>query len=73
MRICLLSSDYAIGAAGGGGGIETYVRVMARGLADAGHDVHVIASTTRGRCYFKDGRVHVHGIQVDDDWRGEMP
>ncbi len=73
MRICLLSSDYAIGAAGGGGGIETYVRMMARGLADAGHDVHVIASTTRGRCYFKDGRVHVHGIQVDDDWRGEMP
>jgi glycosyltransferase involved in cell wall biosynthesis len=73
MRICLLSSDYAIGAAGAGGGIETYVKVMARGLADAGHDVHVIASTTRGPRHFSDGRVHVHGIQVRDDWHGETP
>jgi glycosyltransferase involved in cell wall biosynthesis len=74
MRICLLSSDYGVGGTvAGGGGIETYVRLMARGLADAGHDVHVVASTSCGRRFFRDGRVHVHAIEVPNDWNGAAP
>jgi glycosyltransferase involved in cell wall biosynthesis len=74
LRICLLSSDYAADApSGSGGGIETYVRLVARGLAEAGHDVHVIARATHGTHAFHDGRVHVHAIHVPDDWQERAP
>jgi glycosyltransferase involved in cell wall biosynthesis len=74
MRICLLSSHYGIGrASGGGGGIETYVRVMSHGLANAGHDVHVVTSAVDGRRWVQDGRVHVHGIEITDEWQGDAP
>jgi glycosyltransferase involved in cell wall biosynthesis len=74
VRICFLSSDYGVGlASGGGGGIETYVRVMSQGLAQAGHDVHVVTSAADGRRCVQDGRVHVHGIEVPDEWQADAP
>jgi len=74
MRVCLLSSDYAAdGPPGNGGGIETYVRVMARGLARAGHDVHVIARAVRGSWSFDEDGVHVHALAVPDEWNESGP
>ncbi len=74
MRICFLCSDYGVGrASGGGGGIETYVRVMSHGLANAGHDIHVVTRAIDGRRWVQEGRVHVHGIEVPDEWQADAP
>lgn len=68
MRICFLSSDYTPDrAAGDGGGIETYVRCISRGLADRGHDVHVVVPTAGATRTLLDGPVRVHAIRVPDD------
>jgi glycosyltransferase involved in cell wall biosynthesis len=74
MRICFVSSDYiAGGPPGSGGGIETYVRTMACGLAAAGHDVHVVARAAGRTASSSSDGVHVHGIAVPDDWNGAGP
>ena len=74
MRVCLISSEFAADSpAGNGGGIETYVRLMAKGLSAGGHDVHVITPSTRGpRSFVQDG-VHIHAIRIPDDWNGKAP
>ena len=74
MRVCLISSEFAAdGPTGSGGGIETYVRLMAKGLSALGHDVHLIAPATRGpRSFVQDG-VHTHAIRIPDDWNGKAP
>jgi glycosyltransferase involved in cell wall biosynthesis len=69
MRICFLSSDYTPDRpAGAGGGIETYVRCISRGLADRGHDVHVVLPTQGATRSLFDGRVRVHAIRIPHDW-----
>lgn len=74
MRVCLISSEFAAdGPTGNGGGIETYVRLMAKGLAMRGHDVHVITPSTQGRRSFAQDGVHVHTIHIPDDWHGNAP
>lgn len=73
LRVALVSSDYVTdGHAGGGGGIETYVHLMSRGLVDAGHDVHVVAPTSRRTLSFLDGGAHVHAIEVPDEWGQQL-
>lgn len=69
LRIALVSGDFAVdGPAGLGGGIESYVRVMARGLAAVGHDVHVIARALHhSHTSLADG-VRLHGIHLPDEW-----
>lgn len=74
MRICLICGDYAAdGPPGSGGGIESYVRIMSRGLARAGHEVHVIARAIDGSWSFDEDGVHVHALAVPDDWRERGP
>ena len=69
LRLGFVCGDYAVdGPTGLGGGIESYVRVMARGMAEAGHEVHVVARAahrTHSSCV---GGVHLHGIHVTDEW-----
>ncbi len=69
LRIALVSGDFAVdGPAGLGGGIESYVRVMAKGLAAAGHEVHVIATALHhSQTSVADG-AWLHGIHVPDEW-----
>ncbi|HUU36275.1 MAG TPA: glycosyltransferase, partial [Vicinamibacterales bacterium] len=69
LRIALVSGDYsADGPAGLGGGIESYVRVMAKGLAAAGHDVHVVARAQHhSHTALTDGAC-LHAIHVPDEW-----
>lgn len=68
MRICFLSSDYTPETTPGqGGGIETYVRAISRGLAERGHDVHVVLPTTGSTRRCNDGGVRIHGIRLPDD------
>ncbi len=72
LRLALLAGDWALdGPTGRGGGIETYVRVMSRGLADAGHEVHVI-----GRARWRTHSANVqgvthHALHVPDEWPAE--
>jgi len=74
MRICFLSSDFTPdGSAGQGGGIETYVRLISRGLAGRGHDVHVVVPTSKGSRRLVEGRVTLHAIRIPVDWQGEAP
>lgn len=69
LRLGLVCGDYAVdGPSGLGGGIETYVRVMARGLAAAGHDVHVVARAAHHSHTAVVGGVRLHGIHVPDEW-----
>jgi glycosyltransferase involved in cell wall biosynthesis len=73
MRICFLSSDFTPeGPTGGGGGIETYVRLISRGLAAHGHDVHLVLPTTTASRRLMDGAVTVHAIRVPDEWSGTL-
>jgi glycosyltransferase involved in cell wall biosynthesis len=73
MRICFLSSDFTPeGTTGGGGGIETYVRLITRGLAARGHDVHLVLPTSTASRRLKDGAVTVHAIRVPDEWAGTL-
>lgn len=72
LRIALIAGDWVVdGPTGRGGGIETYVRVMAPALAAAGHDVHVIG---RARWHTHadvlDG-VTRHALHVPDEWAPE--
>jgi glycosyltransferase involved in cell wall biosynthesis len=67
MRICFVSSDFTPDTpAGQGGGIETYIRLITRGLGERGHDIHLVVPTSKYSRQFEDGRVHVHAIRVPD-------
>lgn len=69
LRLALVCGDLAVdGPAGRGGGIETYVRVMARGLAAAGHDVHVIARAVHHTHSVLADGARWHGLHVPDEW-----
>jgi glycosyltransferase involved in cell wall biosynthesis len=58
MRICLVSQEYPPETASGGLGSQTYLK--AHGLAELGHQVHVIArSPDADRHERKDGLVHI--------------
>src|SRR5262249_15315142 len=58
MRICLVSQEYPPETAAGGIGSQTYTK--AHGLAELGHEVHVIAaSTDHARHQYWDGPVCV--------------
>jgi len=58
MRVCLLSASYPPAEIGG---IGRHTNLMARGLCEIGHEVHVIAQGNREQDLFDDG-VHVHRI-----------
>lgn len=61
MRICLISADYPLEP--GWGGIGTYTRALAHGLARRGHEVHVLTGvSTTGQQRLMDGDVHVHRV-----------
>lgn len=72
LRLALLAGDWTLdGPTGRGGGIETYVRVMSRGLADAGHEVHVIGRAQWRTHVAKVGGVTMHALHVPDEWPAE--
>lgn len=63
IKICLVTPEYP-GKTPLPGGIATYTADFARGLTDAGHEVHVlIAGTPENRTYREDG-IHFHEIQL---------
>lgn len=72
LRLALIAGDWTLdGPSGRGGGIESYVRVMSRGLAAAGHDVHVIGRARwRTQTTRADG-VTCHALHVPDEWPPE--
>lgn len=71
LRIALVCGDYAAdGPAGLGGGIESYVRMMATGLAAAGHDVHVITRALHHTHTTLSGGARLHAVHVPDEWPG---
>ncbi len=79
MRICLVSSEYPPFS---GGGIGTYTNITSRALAEAGHEVHVIANawTDRGTNHRAalehvdaSGRLHVHRIPALNNQYGPCP
>lgn len=69
LRLALVCGDFAVdGPAGLGGGIETYVRVMARGLAAAGHDVHVVTRALHHTHTVLADGARWHAVHVPDEW-----
>lgn len=67
LRICLVTREYP--ALGAHGGIGTYTRNLAAGLAARGHDVTVIARGEGVRAPFvEDGGVHVEPVAAADRW-----
>lgn len=67
MRICLVTREYP--ALGSYGGIGTYTRNMAQGLAGRGHDVTVLARSAEAKSPFKEGDVTVVPVQCPERWR----
>jgi len=64
LKICLISDDYP--SANGCGGVGTYTYVLAQGLAQLGHRVHVITRDWgNGAADDVDG-VRVHRVPVSD-------
>lgn len=58
MRICIVSPSYpSLPAAGG---IAVYSQIAARGLAQRGHEVHVLVGLLGERRDFTDGFVRIH-------------
>jgi glycosyltransferase involved in cell wall biosynthesis len=65
VRIGLVTCAYAVDSvAGSGGGIDTYVRQLAGGLTSAGHEVHIVAPTSRVTHSFQAHGATVHAIRV---------
>jgi glycosyltransferase involved in cell wall biosynthesis len=74
MRICLLTDAYsADGLPGLGGGIETYIRLIANGLTQAGHETHVITPAATYTRSFRQSGVHIHVLRISYDWNGTAP
>jgi glycosyltransferase involved in cell wall biosynthesis len=62
MKLCLVSQEYPPETGGGGIGTQTYLK--AHGLAERGHQVHVISSTYTGADQtYQDNQVIVHRVQ----------
>lgn len=60
LKIAYISQEYSRDC---GGGNCFHTKNLARGFADMGHEVHVIAlSGTRRAQYYRDGKVHVHKV-----------
>lgn len=66
MKICLVSREYPPET--GFGGIGTYTYELAQGLAELGHEVHVIAKAVKEESDYKDQMVHVHRIKERMPW-----
>jgi hypothetical protein len=64
LNICLVSREYP--AETGWGGIGTYTYELAHGLAEKGHQVHVLALGLTEDQEYQDGLVHVHRIAHRD-------
>ena len=60
LNICLVSREYPVET--GWGGIGTYTYNLAQGLAERGHNVHVISQSLNGGQYYMDGKVNIHRI-----------
>lgn len=60
LNICLVSREYPPDT--GWGGIGTYTHRLAHGLADFGHQVHIIAQSPDVDKEYVDGKIHVHRI-----------
>ena len=60
LNICLISREYP--AETGWGGIGTYTHHLAHGLAERGHNVHVISQSLNGDKYYKEGKVSIHRV-----------
>lgn len=60
LNICLVSREYP--SETGWGGIGTYTYHLAHGLADLGHNVHVIAQSLDYDKEYLDGNVFIHRI-----------
>lgn len=60
MNICLISSEYPPET--GWGGIGTYTYVLAHGLVESGHNVHVICKAINHAHDYQDQQVWVHRI-----------
>lgn len=72
LRLALVAGDWTLdGPTGRGGGIETYVRVMSRGLAAAGHDVHVIGRAGGPTHRADIDGVAYHALCIPDEWAAE--
>src|SRR5690349_16135820 len=68
LRICLVSRELAPFQAGG---IGTYVELMARALADAGHDVHLLSQPRpEAASAQRDGRIHHHAVSLEAEEAG---
>ena len=64
LNICLVSREYPTET--GWGGIGTYTYELAHGLAERGHQVHVLALGLKEDQEYQDGLVHVHRISHRD-------
>ena len=63
MKLCLVTQEYPPKPGGGGGGIGTQTRLKAQGLAERGHEVHVISGSGYPTSQTdRDGSVLVHRI-----------
>lgn len=67
LRVCLLSANYP---PMGSGGIGRYTQMLARGLRELGHQVHVIARGDKEQVFVRDG-VFVHTVpyQLNRYWQ----
>ena len=62
MRVALVTNEYV--SEKGAGGIGTYVYNLARGLADIGHEAHVVTISDETRAVTVDEGVHVHRVAL---------
>jgi hypothetical protein len=61
LNICLVSREYPVET--GWGGIGTYTYNLAHGLAERGHNIHVISQSMSGKDVdYMDGIVNVHRV-----------
>lgn len=60
LRVCLVSREYPPDP--WSGGIGTYTRALARGLADVGHAVTVVRGGREADATWSDGAVQVHDV-----------
>ncbi len=68
MRVCLISEEFPPET--GWGGIGTYAHVLATGLAELGHRVHVVARTWGEPGVTAVGGVRVHRLAIPEpSWR----
>jgi len=64
MRICMLARSLPVHTKGG---MEDHIFTLCRGLASAGHDVHVITARRNNKTHERINGVDLH--YIDADWR----